>query len=114
MDAEVGIMEQVMLLVVFGMIIAGLVLAIIVWRWLLDYQRPQWRRERWREWPDRTISYRPDWQPWFAWRPIRTLSNRVVWWTTVYRSSGNDYVDHDDWRWYHYADEFDLLKLRYV
>jgi len=98
-------MEQVMLLVVFVMIIAGLVLSIIVWRWMLDYQRPQWRRNRWV--PKRTIHL---WQPWFAWRPVRTVSDQVLWWTIVYRTVGNDYVDFDDWQWYHYADEFDLLR----
>jgi hypothetical protein len=98
-------MDQAMFLVVVVMIIAGLVLAIIVWRWTLDYRRPQWRQDRWV--PIRTIHL---WQSWFAWRPVRTLSNRVVWWTTVYRTVGNDYVDFDDWQWYHYADEFDLLR----
>ena len=50
------------------------------------------------------------WVPWFAWRPVTTIGGRKVWWQRIYRSKGNDYVDHDDWTWYYYADEFDLLK----
>ena len=50
------------------------------------------------------------WKPWFAWRPVTTIGGRKVWWQRIYRSKGNDYVDHDDWTWYYYADEFDLLK----
>ena len=51
------------------------------------------------------------WVSWFAWRPVTTIGGRKVWWQRIYRSKGNDYVDHDDWTWYYYADEFDLLKL---
>jgi hypothetical protein len=103
-------MEQAVMFAVIGIVVASLFLGVVGWRWIQDYWRPQWRRLRWRAWPDRVISYQPAWQAWWAWRPVRTLSNQVVWLTTIYRTPGNDYVDHNDWRWYHYADEFDLLK----
>ena len=51
------------------------------------------------------------WQAWFAWRPVTTISGQQVWWQRIYRSKGNTYVDHDDWTWYYYADEFDLLRI---
>lgn len=50
------------------------------------------------------------WAPWFAWRPVTTISGQRVWWKKIYRSIGNDYVDHDDWTWYHYADIFEVLQ----
>jgi hypothetical protein len=50
------------------------------------------------------------WKPWFAWRPVTTVSGRWVWWEHIYRKYGNTYVDHDDFSWYYYADEFDILK----
>ena len=50
------------------------------------------------------------WQAWFAWRPVRTVSGRVVWWQTVYRKVANTYSDDMDMRWYFYGDEFDILK----
>lgn len=86
--------------------IAAIVLGVAIFRWTADFQRPWWRRDRWVS--KRTIH---QWQPWFAWRPVRTISNRVVWWTRVYRVVGNDYVDYDNWSWYHYADDFDLLRV---
>ena len=52
-----------------------------------------------------------NWKPWFAWRPVTTVSGRRVWWQRIYRSVGNTYVDHDDFSWYYYADEFDLLRV---
>ena len=52
------------------------------------------------------------WKEWFAWRPVRTVSNRVVWWQTVYRKVANTYSDDMDMTWYFYGDEFDIL--RYV
>jgi len=101
-------MESVIFLAVILVSIAIVAVIYSLFRWVSDYRRPQWRRERWNQW-----KYRIDeWQAWWAWRPVRTLSNRVVWWTTVYRTVGNDYVDFDDWQWYHYADEFDLLRTK--
>jgi len=99
-------MERAVMFALSGIVVASLFLGVVGWRWILDYQRPSWRRARWVS--KRTIH---QWQPWFAWRPIRTVSDQVAWWTTVYRTVGNDYVDHDDWSWYHYADEFDLLRF---
>ena len=103
-------MEQAVMFAVIGIVVAGLFMGVVGWRWIQDYRRPQWRRERWRAHPDRVVSYQPNWHAWFAWRPVTTVGGQVVWWTTVYRCPGNDYVDFDDWRWYHYADEFDLLR----
>ena len=103
-------MEQIVLILLASIVLSTLVLGATLWRWIQDYRRPEWRRLRWHTWPNRVISYQPEWQAWWAWRPVRTLSNQVVWFTTIYRTPGNDYVDHDDWRWYHYADEFDLLR----
>jgi hypothetical protein len=55
-------------------------------------------------------SNQPPWEPWFAWRPVMTISGERMWWTQVYRKIGNTYVDYDDYRWYHYGTEFDILK----
>ena len=52
-----------------------------------------------------------NWKPWFAWRPVRTISGQRVWLKHIYRTIGNTYVDYDNWTWYYYADEFDLLKV---
>ena len=49
------------------------------------------------------------WRPWFAWRPVTTISGRRVWLKHIYRSRGNTYVDYDNWSWYHYGDDFDVL-----
>ena len=50
------------------------------------------------------------WKPWFAWRPVTTISKRRVWWEHIYRARGNGYVDDEDWTWYYYADLFDVLQ----
>jgi len=50
------------------------------------------------------------WASWFAWWPVTTISGRRVWWERIYRSRGNTYVDHDDWTWYYYGDDFDVLR----
>lgn len=50
------------------------------------------------------------WTSWFAWRPVKTISGRRVWLKRIYRTVGNTYVDHDDWPWYYYGDDFDVLK----
>ena len=51
------------------------------------------------------------WESWFAWRPVTTISGKRYWWTTVYRKSGyDDWLDEGSWKWYFYADDFDLLK----
>lgn len=64
-----------------------------------------------RRYLDIQIKKRP-WKPWFAWRPVKTVGDRWVWRKNIYRKIGNDYTDHDDFTWYFYADEFDILKER--
>ena len=91
-------------------VIIGVVLLVIIRQWFLEYRPPKWRQRRWQEENDIVIHYEPKWQSWFAWRPVRTVGGEVVWWSEVYRCIGNDYVDHDDWRWYHYGNIMDVLK----
>lgn len=84
------------------------VIFVVYRQWYLEYNPPRWRRLRWEE--ERIVHYSPQWQAWFAWRPVRTINGSVIWWDKVYRTIGNDYVDYDDWRWYHYGDLMDVLK----
>lgn len=85
-------------------------LVVILRHWFLDYRYPKWRQHRWQNVQNSVIHYDPWWQPWYAWRPVRTVSGQVVWLDTVYRCIGNDYVDHEDWRWYYYGNTFDILR----
>lgn len=55
-------------------------------------------------------SQNPCWKPWFAWRPVKDIHGVWHWWETVYRKSSNTYVNHDDWKRYHYGTIFDALK----
>jgi hypothetical protein len=66
----------------------------------------EWKKHRYSE----PVTRLKEWKPWFAWYPVQTVSDRWVWWKTIYRKIGNDYVDYDNWRWYWYGDEFDILK----
>ena len=66
----------------------------------------EWKRRRYQE----PVTRQKLWRPWFAWRPVRTVSDRWVWWEHIYRKVGNDYVDEEDFTWYWYGDEFDVLK----
>ena len=50
------------------------------------------------------------WTAWYAWYPVKTISGRWIWRTTVYRKKGNNYVDNEDWAWYFYGDDFDVLR----
>lgn len=50
------------------------------------------------------------WEEWFAWRPVKTISGKLVFWEKVYRKIGNTYVDYDNWTWYYYGDEFDIIR----
>ena len=50
------------------------------------------------------------WEPWFAWKPVDTVSNKRVWFKKIYRRVVNTYVDYDDWKRYEYGDMFDILK----
>ena len=68
-----------------------------------------WRKHRWEQ--IQKDDWRK-WKPWFAWRPVRTVSGRVMWCTTVYRKLANTYSDDMDMPWYFYGDAFDIL--RYV
>lgn len=84
---------------------------VLLRHWAQDYLRPEWRVYRWQEFQEhRVIHYSPLWDTWFAWRPVRTVSGEIVWWQEIYRTIGNDYVDHDDFRWYHYGDIMDVLR----
>lgn len=80
----------------------------IVLRWALDVNMTGWRLRRWQE-RCKTFGSR-EWKPWFAWRPVQTISGDRVWWRQIYRQVGNSYVDHDGWTWYFYGTEFDVLK----
>lgn len=65
-----------------------------------------WKSERFKSMEMRD---RP-WREWFAWYPVRTIGGKLYWWTKVYRKCGNNYVDYDNWTWYFYADDFDVIK----
>lgn len=65
-----------------------------------------WKQERYCSLQMRS---RP-WQKWFAWRPVKTVSDKWVWQKYIYRKHANDYSDYEDWTWYFYADDFDILK----
>lgn len=50
-----------------------------------------------------------DWEPWYAWHPVTTISGRKIWLNTVYRRYRMIFEIADD-RGYDYGDEFDILK----
>jgi len=50
-----------------------------------------------------------DWEPWFAWHPVTTVSNNRIWLKTVYRRYRMIFGIEDDMGYY-YGDEFDVLK----
>jgi hypothetical protein len=81
---------------------------VVVIRWANDANCTGWRLRQWKEYCNSGAGR--EWQPWFAWRPVRTVAGEQVWWTTVYRQIGNTYVDHDDWTWYHYGTVIDVLR----
>lgn len=87
-----------------------LFVGIILRHWFLEYSPPKYRREGWQEYHRRNLHFNPKWQPWYAWRPVRTIRGEVVWFTEVFRCVGNDYVDYEEWRWYHYGDIIDVLR----
>ena len=77
-------------------------------RWANDARFTGWRLRRWQS---RCVpKHERPWQPWFAWRPVRTVQGELVWWDTVYRQVANDYSDMEDWTWYYYGTVFDTLK----
>jgi hypothetical protein len=50
------------------------------------------------------------WESWYAWKPVKDVNGKWHWFKEVYRIPGNTYVDHDNWRWYHYGTMLDVLK----
>lgn len=50
------------------------------------------------------------WEACYAWRPVKDIHGQWHWLDKIYRLHGNTYVDHDDWKWYHYGTVFDVLK----
>lgn len=50
------------------------------------------------------------WERWYAWRPVKDTHGQWHWRKDIYRMRGNTYVDHDDWPWYHYGTDFDILR----
>jgi hypothetical protein len=56
----------------------------------------------------RKIEVRP-WRPWFAWRPVTTISKQRIWFQPIYRRCVNTYVDYDNWSRYEYADLIDVI-----
>jgi len=50
------------------------------------------------------------WKPWFAWRPVTTVSGKRVWFARIYRRYINTYVDQEDWTRYEYGNMFDVIK----
>jgi hypothetical protein len=49
------------------------------------------------------------WKPWFAWRPVKTVSGKKIWFEVIYRRCINTYVDMDNWTRYEYGTLFDIL-----
>lgn len=49
------------------------------------------------------------WERWWAWRPVRDVYGNWHWRVPLFRLVGSTYVDHDDWTWYYYMTEDDLL-----
>lgn len=74
-------------------------------RWVNDATFTGWRLRQWE-----ALSEGNPWRPWFAWRPVRTVTGELVWWDTVYRQVGNTYADQECWTWYYYGTVFDALK----
>lgn len=103
-------MSQLYALLTLGLSVVSVAIIFIFRQWILEYCPPKWRRTRWEEKTNRVVYFCPWWEPWYAWRPVRTVSGQVVWLDTVYRCIGNDYVDYEDWRWYHYGNTFDVLR----
>ena len=74
-------------------------------RFVNDATFTGWRLRRWEAHAEGN-----PWRPWFAWRPVKTVTGELVWWDTVYRQVGNTYVDQEHWTWYYYGTVFDALK----
>lgn len=51
------------------------------------------------------------WNSWFAWRPVTTLSGKRIWLKSIYRRANyKTYVTMDDWQRWEYGDVFDVLR----
>lgn len=50
------------------------------------------------------------WEKCRPWHPVKDIHGRWHWRKEVYRIPGNTYVDHDNWRWYHYGTILDVLR----
>jgi hypothetical protein len=50
------------------------------------------------------------WEPWFAWRSVKTVSGQKVWMERIFRRCINTYVDMDNWKRYEYGTLFDVIK----
>ena len=59
---------------------------------------------------DELIKQGHKWENWYAWRPVKDLHGQWHWRKEIYRMRGNTYVDYDEWSWYHYGTDFDVLK----
>ena len=66
-----------------------------------------WRKHRWEE--IKKDEWRK-WEPWFAWRPVRTISDDRMWLRKVYRRKQVHYDGVNVWHDYSYGTEFDILK----
>lgn len=89
----------------------GFIILIQIIHQIRDAYPPKWRRNRWDEKQRHTLLQPAvKWQSWFAWRPVKTVSGQIVWWQQIYRTVGNDYVDQEDWSWYHYGTIFDVIR----
>lgn len=102
MDQITGILIS---LAVFG----GSWIVVTVYRQIRDVFPNRWRAQQYRQRNSDEYHRSLPWAVWFAWRPVRTVSGNIVWWCMIYRQLGNTYVDHDDWRWFHYGTFFDII-----
>lgn len=87
---------------------AAIFVAVRLWVWVSCYFYGPYLDQRWRERMNRR--QRNCWEPWYAWRPVKTVGGRRIWLKRIYRQPGNDYIDYDNWTWYFYGDEFDILR----
>ena len=102
------------LIALYSMI--GIAVFVILRLWFMEYRPPEWRTLRWTEQQFRIMNWRPKWEEWFAWRPVK-VHGEWVWMETVYRRCLNTYVDYDDWKRYEYGNIFDkfiMPKSRYA
>ena len=51
------------------------------------------------------------WHQWFAWYPVRTINNNMVWMEHVFRRGRRSYVMFTGWKCEYNETVFDLLKM---